>query len=392
MNKSTPLFCAILLLPPATLAGGDASDGHSHGEEAAPLTVTNPNAPQRQPDGSVFLPKQTQRFIQVRTQATKLETLPRSLTLNGQVIAGADASSKVQTLQAGRLDIANGSLPAIGDKVEKGQVLATITLTKDAQEGTNQAAEAADLQEQLKLAELEQQRLQGLGDLIPRSEVDTATATVRSLQARLAVFRKGAKGVTETVRSPISGTVTGSYAADGQAVQAGDLLLDIIDPDKLQVEAVTYDPALPANIAAASVTIGKQTLPLRYQGNSQQLCQQALPLRFSFLPPSPLAGGEATRSSVRDGSGMGGSLAAGTPVQVIVQTRETLQGVAAPAEALARNANNQTVVWVKTAPEQYAARVVQHQPLDGERVMITAGLQDGERVVVQATNLINQIR
>ena len=31
-------------------------------------------------------------------------------------------------------------------------------------------------------------------------------------------------------------------------------------------------------------------------------------------------------------------------------------------------------------------------PLDGERVMITAGLQDGERVVVQATNLINQIR
>ena len=90
---------------------------------------------------------------------------------------------------------------------------------------------------------------------------------------------------------------------------------------------------------------------------------------------------------------MGGSpLAAGSPIQVTVQTRETLQGVALPAEALARNPSNQTVVWVKTAPEQYAPRVVQHQPLDGERVMITAGLQDGERVVVQATNLINQIR
>ena len=374
MNKCPLLVSLLVCFPLLVLAGGDGSDGHSHGEETTPLTVINPNTPQRQLDGSVFLPKTSQRFIQVRTQPAKLETLPRSLILNGQVVAGMDASSKVQALQAGRLDIANGSLPAIGDKVEKGQVLATLTLAKDAQEGTNQAAEAADLQEQLKLAELEQQRLQGLGELIPRREVDTAAATVRSLQARLAVFRKGAKGVTETVRSPISGIVTASHAANGQAVQAGDLLLDIIDPGKLQVEAVTYDPALPANIAAASVTIGKQTLALRYQGNSQQLRQQALPLRFSVE-------GETLAQ-----------LAAGSPVQVTVQTRETLQGVAVPAEALARNPSNQTVVWVKTTPEQYAPRVVQYQPLDGERVMITAGLPDGERVVVQATNLINQIR
>lgn len=374
MNKCPLLVSLLVCFPLLVLAGGDGSDGHSHGEETTPLTVINPNTPQRQLDGSVFLPKTSQRFIQVRTQPAKLETLPRSLILNGQVVAGMDASSKVQALQAGRLDIANGSLPAIGDKVEKGQVLATLTLAKDAQEGTNQAAEAADLQEQLKLAELEQQRLQGLGELIPRREVDTAAATVRSLQARLAVFRKGAKGVTETVRSPISGIVTASYAANGQAVQAGDLLLDIIDPSKLQVEAVTYDAALPANIAAANVTIGKQTLALRYQGNSQQLRQQALPLRFSVE-------GETLAQ-----------LAAGSPVQVTVQTRETLQGVAVPAEALARNPSNQTVVWVKTTPEQYAPRVVQYQPLDGERVMITAGLPDGERVVVQATNLINQIR
>ena len=374
MNKCPLLVSLLVCFPLLVLAGGDGSDGHSHGEETTPLTVINPNTPQRQLDGSVFLPKTSQRFIQVRTQPATLETLPRSLILNGQVVAGMDASSKVQALQAGRLDIANGSLPAIGDKVEKGQVLATLTLAKDAQEGTNQAAEAADLQEQLKLAELEQQRLQGLGELIPRREVDTAAATVRSLQARLAVFRKGAKGVTETVRSPISGIVTASYAANGQAVQAGDLLLDIIDPSKLQVEAVTYDPALPANIAAANVTIGKQTLALRYQGNSQQLRQQALPLRFSVE-------GETLAQ-----------LAAGSPVQVTVQTRETLQGVAVPAEALARNPSNQTVVWVKTTPEQYAPRVVQYQPLDGERVMITAGLPDGERVVVQATNLINQIR
>ena len=373
--KPTRLLLALLLPTWVT-----AHDGH---DETAPV-ITNPNAPQRLPDGSVFLPKTTQRFIQVRTQPVKLATLPHSFTLNGQVVAGVNASSKVQALQAGRLDIANGSLPAIGDRVAKGQNLATLTLAKDAQEATNQAVEMADLQEQLKLAELEYQRLKSVEDVIARREVDAAATAVRSLQARLAVFRKGTKGTTETIHSPISGIVTASHAANGQAVQAGDLLLEIIDPDKLQVEAITYDPALPANIAAASASVGKQTLPLRYQGQSPQLRQQALPLRFSFLPPSPLAG---------EGMGMGGSpLAAGLPVQVTVQTRDTLQGVAVPADALARNPSNQTVVWVKTAPEQYAPRVVQYQPLDGAQIIITAGLQDGERVVVQATNLINQIR
>lgn len=382
MKTCPPILLLALLFPVALSANGDHA-GHSHDADAP--AITNPNAPQRQPDGSVFLPKTSQRFLQVRTQPAQQATLPRSLTLNGQIVAGADASSKVQALQSGRLDLTGGKLPAIGARVEKGQILATLTLAKDAQEGTNQAAEAANLQEQLKLAEREHQRLQGLGDLIPRRDVDTAATEVRSLQARLAVYRKGAKGVTETLRAPISGIVTGSYASQGQAVQAGDALLDIIDPDRLQVEAITYDPALPSNIAAATLTLGQQTLPLTYQGQSPQLRQQALPLRFS-LPPAPLAG---------EGSGMGGNLpalAAGLPVQITVQTRATLQGFAVPAAALARNPSNQTVVWVKTAPEQYAPRVVQHQPLDGERVMVTAGLQDGERVVVQATNLINQIR
>ena len=363
--KPTLLFLAFLLPTLVT-----AHDGHDN----TASVIINLNTPQRQPDGSVFLPKTTQRFIQVRTKPTKFATLPRSFTLNAQVVADTNASSKVQTLQAGRLDIANGSLPAIGDKVAKGQNLATLTLAKDAQETTNQAVEMADLQEQLKLAELEYQRLKSVEDVIARREVDAAATAVRSLQARLAVFRKGAKGTTETINSPISGIVTASHAANGQAVQAGDLLLEIIDPNKLQVEAITYDPALPANIAAASASIGKQTLPLRYQGQSPQLRQQALPLRFSVE-------GEALAQ-----------FAAGLLVQVTVQTRETLRGVAVPTEALARNPSNQTVVWVKIAPEQYAPRVVQYQPLDSERVMITAGLRDGERVVVQATNLINQIR
>ena len=68
-------------------------------------------------------------------------------------------------------------------------------------------------------------------------------------------------------------------------------------------------------------------------------------------------------------------LVAGLPVQVTVQTRETMKGVALPAQALVRNPSNQTVVWVKKTPELYSPRVVRYRPLDAERVMVTAGLR-----------------
>jgi len=50
------------------------------------------------------------------------------------------------------------------------------------------------------------------------------------------------------------------------------------------------------------------------------------------------------------------------------------------------------VVWVKTAPERFAARAVRSEPLDGLRVLVTGGLQAGDRVVVQGASLIAQIR
>jgi cobalt-zinc-cadmium efflux system membrane fusion protein len=82
----------------------------------------------------------------------------------------------------------------------------------------------------------------------------------------------------------------------------------------------------------------------------------------------------------------------GQSVKVFVQTRTTVAGVALPTAALVRNPSNQTIVWVKSAPEQLAPRVVTTAPLDGERVAVTSGLEPGERVVTQGASLVNQIR
>jgi hypothetical protein len=62
------------------------------------------------------------------------------------------------------------------------------------------------------------------------------------------------------------------------------------------------------------------------------------------------------------------------------------------AAALMKNAANQSVVWVKTAPEAFVPRVVAYEPLDGANVLVTSGLDGGERIVTQAAALLNQVR
>ncbi len=57
-----------------------------------------------------------------------------------------------------------------------------------------------------------------------------------------------------------------------------------------------------------------------------------------------------------------------------------------------KNPANQTIVWVKTAPERFEPRTVTIAPLDGVNVAVTSGLAAGERVATHAATLINQIR
>lgn len=80
------------------------------------------------------------------------------------------------------------------------------------------------------------------------------------------------------------------------------------------------------------------------------------------------------------------------PVRVAVQTSTKQKAIALPASALAKNASNENIVWVHTAAEQFAPRTVRVAPLDGARIAVSAGLKDGERVVIDGAQLIGQVR
>jgi len=157
-------------------------------------------------------------------------------------------------------------------------------------------------------------------------------------------------------------------------VDARELVFEIVDPKRLRVEALSYDPEMAADVASASLAVGDQRIPLTFIGAARSLREQALPLTFA-------AEGEALAF-----------LAVGQPVEVFVQSRSTQQGVSVPAASVLKNSANQTIVWVKTAPERFESRTVTIAPLDGVNIAVTSGLEAGERVASRAATLINQIR
>jgi biotin carboxyl carrier protein len=318
-----------------------AGEGHDHGDAAPAATG---NGPKRQPDGSVFLPKPAQRQLSVRTQPIESGELPRALELNGKVVMDPNAGGKVQAIVTGRVTPGPRGLPLPGQQVKKGEVLAYVT----PEVGGNSRS----------LAESRLRRLRELSDTVPRKVIEEAEAAVAN----------------EQLRAPVTGVVASANVVAGQVVEARETLFEIVNPQRLLVEALAFDLSLADDVAGAFIVVGEQKLPLRLLGVARSLREQALPLTFA---------GEGAALA---------SLAIGQPLKVIVHTRSKVQGLAVPAAALMKNPANQSIVWVKTAPERFAPRVVTVAPLDGVSVAVTSGLQPGDRVAVTAATLINQIR
>ena len=347
-----------------------AGDGHDHGDAPA---ATNSNGPQRLPDGSVFLPKPAQRQIGVRTLTGTEQSLPRGLELNGQVQMDPNAGGKVQAMAAGRLEPGPRGLPSVGQAVRKGEILAYVLPSAGSLERANQQAQLAELRAARTLAEKRLARMRDLADTVPRKDIEALESEVASLGERAQAVGGGLSG-REALLAPATGVIASAHAVAGQVIDARELVVEVVDPQKLRIEALAYDASVANDIAGAYIPVGSGKVALTFVGAARSLRDQVLPISFK-------AQGEGLNQ-----------LAVGQPVRVIVQTRSQVKGISVPAVALMKNPSNQQIVWIKTAPERFEPRVVTVAPLDGASVAVTAGLKAGERVVTDGAGLLNQIR
>lgn len=349
-----------------------AHEGHDHGPSAA---AANGNGPQRRPDGSIFLPKPSQRLLEIRTRVLESETTNRAVRFTGRIVANPNRSGVVQSTIQGRFIPPPDGVLLIGASVKAGDVMGSVApsfISKDASDMTQALGE---LDQQIALARTKLSRQESL----LRSNV-VAPAVVDEMRIQLEGYVKrrqellAARVQPEELRAPVDGVITAVRVAAGQVVSQTDALFTIVDPRSLMVEALAFDQFNGQEIEGATSLTGDNVRSrLRFVGRSRSLQQQYSVLSFELLDPSPM-------------------LNVGTPVTIAGRAGPPITGIILPREAIAQAPNGQMVVFRHKEPEVFEPKPIRFEPFDAGSVRILAGVEAGEKVVVRGAQLVNQVR
>ena len=373
LNSTLALAAGLIACTTAWAAPGAHGPNGEHLD--APGAAVNASGLARLPDGSVNLPKIAQRRMAIRTVLAPQSEAAATVDLPGRVVMDPNASGRVQAVHGGRIEPGPKGLPVAGQAVKGGDVLAYVRHHAEPYALGTQQAQLAELRAQRQLAEQRVQRLEGLEGTVPRKDIDAARTEAKSLAERERSIGASLSS-REALAAPVSGVIARADIVVGQVVEPRDVLFEVVDPARMLVEAATADASLGARVAGASLQ-GLPDVSLRLLGASRAMRDGVLPITFAV-------------SASRPGTAL--PLAIGQPVTVVVQSKERIQGIVLPAQAVVRNPSNEPIVWIKSGAERFIPQPVQFRPLDASTVVVTQGLSADNRVVVQGAPLIAQIR
>lgn len=339
--------------------------------QAAETAIAVRDMAQRLPDGTIFVPKPTQRVLAIRTLFTAEENHPGTVELPGRVIPDPNASGFVQSSMGGRLMPPQGGFPRLGTKVEAGQVLAVVMPVIGAADLASQEAQLREVEQEISLIETKLKRYTKLKDVIADSAVEDAEIELAGLKARREVLAN-VSAEPENLVAPVSGVIAAVNAVAGQIAEPSTVIFQIIDPTRYWVEALSYQ-ALPITGAGEGRLSDGRVLKVSYRGTGLADRNQAVPVQFEI-------------------EGEAGMLRAGQLLTVLAQTDVERMGIAVPRTAVIRGSNGQPIVYDHISAENFRPREVRVEPLDGERVLIVSGVGAGSRIVSQGAELLNQIR
>jgi RND family efflux transporter MFP subunit len=369
-SPSTALLAAALLVGLATAAS--AHDGHDHG---ADIRASGGNTPQRRPDGAIFLPKPSQRLLEVRTAIVGIETATRAVRLAGRVAANPNFSGVVQSTIPGRYEAPAGGVPPLGSRVKAGDLMGRVAPAFASIDSSDMAQTLGDIDQRLSIARAKLARQEQLlrSNVVASALVDETRLEVEGLLKRRNDLL-AARVRSEELRAPVDGIVAATRVVSGQVVAQTDRLIEIIDPARLLVEALVFDQLDPDAVAEATASApGDANVRLRYLGRSRALQQQYALMQFEVVASaSPLS--------------------VGMPVTVVARTGAPVSGLFLPRTALAQAPNGQTVVFEHKEPEVFVPRPVRTEPFDSQTVLVTAGLEAGTKIVVKNAPLVSQVR
>lgn len=361
----------------------------------------------------VTLSEEGFRNARIETARARRERLVRALSFTGEVVFHPDRVAAVGPQVAARVVRLHAG---VGDRVARGQILATLDSTASAAaRGANTVARARRDAAQVILTRQERLRAEGIN---ATREVDEARASLRAAEAELAAAEgalatlrlgAGASGATVVLRSPIAGVVIARDAIVGQPVEATATLFTVADPTEVWVLLRAYERDLGRIAVGAPVTLTTtafrdRTFPGRamYVGATLDERTRTVPVRVevpnpdgALRPgmfvraelamteaPAPSAdAGRAADAPEREGeeeerqdAGPGGR----------EEASESREALVVPVSAV-HQVGDDDVVFVQVAPRRFAARRVELGERSGDRVEVRRGLREGDEVATEGS-------
>jgi len=332
---------------------------------------TGPSAPEQGtvPTGlaAVKIEPGRAQLAGVRTEKVTRQRLKPQIRATGAVAVDDSSTTAVDAHVSGW--IAGSRLLQVGERVERGQVLAAIAgpEIQTTQEIFLAATQREKQQSQPAARALGRSLVTGEGNALRRLGIAD-----RDIQA---LARRGRPFDAVPVRSPVSGFVARKDVVAGQYVQPGSELFEIVDLRRVWVMASVPESDVARLKTGQRAQFTVAALPGETFAGQVQFLYPALDAQTRTLQ----ARMELDNPALELRPGMSGDM------RIEVLAAETLT---VPVEALVDTGEAQ-YVFLARGGGRYQPRGVRPGSSDGNRVQILEGLSEGDRVVTASSFLVD---
>ncbi len=335
----------------------------------------------------VELSMEAQKQAGIEVQQVRLGTVEVQIKATGTVQPIDSRIVHLRPLARGRVVQV---LAKIGDRVERDQVLARFDNIEAGELSSQVDAARAELQRlriQLATARRQAERARNLIDIgaVAVKEYEAAEADARALEEAVRAQQSTLAGIETrlrrfgaptdsdasltAIRAPFAGVVIRTEAAPGDVVDSSSILFSIADLSRVYVEAQVYEKDIGKIRINQPALITVETYP------GEVFRGRVVAIKDILNPQTRTA---AVRCELANPAG---KLKLEMFANVAIPTADTHLALTLPSDAV-QTISRRQVVFVKKADLHFEAREVQVLG-DGPRIEITAGLKEGELVVVR---------
>jgi RND family efflux transporter MFP subunit len=314
-------------------------------------------------------PKETQFLFEIQTGKVNQSALNSGLQLVGTIVPTASGAAVVQSPQSGILKSLNVN---VGQDVRKGQLLAMVEQTVDANTQVNWITQRNGLEAEVEAAKKNLDRVNSLKDIVAAKDIEEAkrrydTAT-SNLEAFLKLLNKSGGNRLTPLYAPIDGKVERFNFSIGSTVNAGQDIFQITNLAKVYVEAQVYQAnfdAVKAGSGFLAVTNGDspKSIPAKLVTMGQRIDET-----------------NQSQKALFEVDNAEGIFRLGQFVSLNVMQEGGQSGLAIPNAALVE-LNGKPAVFTKSSAERFMIRYLTIGEASSVSTVVSAGISSGEKVV-----------